>query len=134
MSNKKDFSYHNLYMNFWNNVVAELEYQGKTRKELATEVGFDASNIGKGEKNGNIPAADTALKIAQVLNVPLESLLDMEKKIQAKTTGLQQPDIHLCKKYYSIIKKLDSMPAATRNLLCRIINEWENNLETVELK
>ena len=48
-------------MNFWENVVAELGFQGKTRKELAAEIGFDASNIGKGEKNGNIPAADTAL-------------------------------------------------------------------------
>lgn len=112
-----------MVMNFWNNVTAELEYQGKTRKELATQVGFDASNIGKGEKNGNIPAADTALKIARVLGVPLESLLDMEKakNISSTTSRL---DTHLCKKYYSIIQKLDSMPDNTKNLLCRLIMEW----------
>ena len=111
-------------MNFWENVVAELEYQEKTRKELASEVGFDASNIGKGEKNGNIPAADTALKIAQVLGVSLESLLEMDK-IQTTESNCAQLDIHLCKKYYSIIRKLDTMPTATKNLLCRLITEWE---------
>ncbi len=72
---KKDFSYQNRIMNFWENVVEELEFQGKTRKELAAEIGFDASNIGKGEKNGNIPAADAALKIAHSLGVSLYSLL-----------------------------------------------------------
>ena len=44
------FSIQNSHMNFWENVVAELGFQGKTRKELAAEIGFDASNIGKGEK------------------------------------------------------------------------------------
>ncbi len=120
-----DFSYHNGSMNFWNNVVSELEYQGKTRKELAAQVGFDASNIGKGEKNGNIPAADTALKIANVLGVSLESLLNMEK-VKTGSSTHPQLDTHLCKKYYSLIQKLDSMPDNTKNLLCRLIMEWKD--------
>ena len=119
-----DFSYHNMVMNFWNNVTAELEYQGKTRKELAAQVGFDASNIGKGEKNGNIPAADTALKIARALGVSLESLLNMEE-VKTKSSSQEQLDTHLCKKYYSLIQKLDSMPDNTKNLLCRLIMEWK---------
>ena len=52
-------------MNFWENVVSELEYQNIERKRLANEVGFDVSNIGKGLKNGNVPLADTAVGIAQ---------------------------------------------------------------------
>ena len=119
-----DFSYQNRSMNFWNNVVSELEYQGKTRKELAAQVGFDASNIGKGEKNGNIPAADTALKIARALGVSLESLLDMEKAKSGSSTP-PRLDAHLCKKYYSVIQKLDAMPDNTKNLLCRLILEWK---------
>ncbi|MBO7582717.1 MAG: helix-turn-helix transcriptional regulator [Treponema sp.] len=112
-------------MNFWENVVAELEFQGKTRKELAAEIGFDASNIGKGEKNGNIPAADTALKIAFVLGVSLESLLNME--LSKKNNTVQpQLDIKLCKKYYSIIQKLNEMPDNTKNLLCKLISEWKD--------
>ncbi|MBO4629877.1 MAG: helix-turn-helix transcriptional regulator [Treponema sp.] len=113
-------------MNFWENVVAELEFQGKTRKELAAEIGFDASNIGKGEKNGNIPAADTALKIAYSLGVSLESLLNMEKPKDSSST---QPslDLKLCKKYYSTIQKLNEMPDNTKNLLCKLISEWKEN-------
>lgn len=111
-------------MNFWENVVAELDFQGKTRKELAAEIGFDASNIGKGEKNGNIPAADTAVKIAYSLGVSLESLLNMK---QFKQDSYTQPhlDFQLCKKYYSIILKLNEMPENTRNLLCKLISEWK---------
>ncbi len=118
-----DFSYQNTTMNFWENVVSELDFQGKTRKELAAEVGFDASNIGKGEKNGNIPAADTALKIAHSLGTSLESLLNM----QEPTHEIKQPelDMKLCKKYYSTIQKLNEMPDNTKNLLCKLISEWK---------
>ena len=112
-----------MIMNFWENVVAELEFQGKTRKELAADVGFDASNIGKGEKNGNIPAADTALKIAHSLGTTLESLLNIEKNTSRDTQP--QLDLKLCKKYYSIIQKLNEMPDNTRNLLCKLISEWK---------
>ncbi|MBO4858344.1 MAG: helix-turn-helix transcriptional regulator [Treponema sp.] len=111
-------------MNFWENVVAELDFQGKTRKELALEIGFDASNIGKGEKNGNIPAADTALKIAHELGVSLESLLNMEQT-NKKNTVQPQLDLSLCKKYYSTIQKLNEMPENTKNLLCKLISEWK---------
>lgn len=111
-------------MNFWENVVAELEFQGKTRKELAAEIGFDASNIGKGEKNGNIPAADTALKIAFALGVSLESLLNMDLSKQNNSVQ-PQLDIRLCKKYYSTIQKLNEMPENTKNLLCKLISEWK---------
>ena len=112
-------------MNFWENVVAELEFQGKTRKELAAEIGFDASNIGKGEKNGNIPAADTALKIAHSLGVPLESLLNIENN-STIPHDLPKLDINLCKKYYATIQKLDLMPDNTKNLLCKLISEWKD--------
>lgn len=111
-------------MNFWENVVAELEFQDKTRKELAAEIGFDPSNIGKGEKNGNIPAADTALKIAHSLNTSLESLLNLEKEVSSKT-GQPEIDLQLCKKYYSVIQKLNEMPDNTKNLLCKLILEWK---------
>ncbi|MDY5819231.1 MAG: helix-turn-helix transcriptional regulator [Treponema sp.] len=109
-------------MNFWENVVAELEFQGKTRKELAAEIGFDASNIGKGEKNGNIPAADTALKIAHSLGVSLEYLLNMQE-YSRKSSSEPDLDIKLCKKYYSIIKKLNSIPDSTRTPICKMIEE-----------
>lgn len=111
-------------MNFWENVVTELDFQGKTRKELAAEIGFDASNIGKGEKNGNIPAADTALRIAHKLGVSLESLLNMETSPNS-TPSPQKLDLNLCKKYYSLIQKLDDMPDDAKKVVCKIISEWK---------
>lgn len=67
-------------MSFWENVVAELEYKGINRKTLALEAKFDASNIGKGLKNGNIPSADTAVRIANVLGVSVEYLVTGKDK------------------------------------------------------
>ena len=64
-------------MNFWKKVDSELSYLGKTRKELAAAVGFDAANVSFGIKRNSIPAADTALKVARFLGVSLEYLLDM---------------------------------------------------------
>ena len=64
-------------MNFWKKVDSELTYLGKTRKELAAAVGFDAANISFGIKRNSVPAADTALKVARFLGVSLDYLLDM---------------------------------------------------------
>ena len=64
-------------MNFWKKVDSELIYLGKTRKELANAIGFDAANISFGIKRNSIPAADTALKVSRFLGVSLDYLLDM---------------------------------------------------------
>ena len=62
--------------NFWERVDKELEFLGKTRKSLALEVGFNLGNIGKGIKLGSTPSAETAVKIAQVLGVSVEYLVN----------------------------------------------------------
>lgn len=64
-------------MNFWKKVDSELAYLGKTRKELANAMGFDAAIISFGIKRNSVPAADTALKVARFLGVSLDYLLDM---------------------------------------------------------
>ncbi|MBQ3825995.1 MAG: helix-turn-helix transcriptional regulator [Spirochaetaceae bacterium] len=66
-------------MNFWQNVDSELEYLGKTRKELAAAVGFAPANISFGIKRNSVPYADTALKVARFLGVSLEYLLEMNE-------------------------------------------------------
>ena len=62
-------------MDFWAIVVDELEYQGKTRKWLASEVGIDVSTIGTGLKRKSIPQVDIALRIADALAVPVKYLV-----------------------------------------------------------
>lgn len=75
-----------LNMNFWKKVDSELNYLGKTRKELANAVGFDVANISFGIKRNSVPAADTALKIAAFLKVPLDYLLDMHEETSGSET------------------------------------------------
>ena len=63
------------YMNFWERVDTLLVDKNITRKALAQDAGFDVSNIGKGISNNNIPAADTAVKIAKILDTSVEYLV-----------------------------------------------------------
>ena len=76
-------------MNFWKKVDAELCFLGKTRKELANAVGFDAANISFGIKRNSVPAADTALRVARFLGVSLDYLLDMTETA-AENASLHQ--------------------------------------------
>lgn len=80
-------------MNFWERVDSELKYLGKTRKELAAAVGFDAANISFGIKRNSVPYADTALKVARFLGVSLEYLLDMNEPINQNSESLQISEI-----------------------------------------
>lgn len=76
-------------MNFWERVDSELKFLGKTRKELATAVGFDAANISFGIKRNSIPYADTALKVSRFLGVSLDYLLDMDEEPSQNTFNKQ---------------------------------------------
>ncbi len=80
-------------MNFWKKVDSELSYLGKTRKELAAAVGFDAATVSFGIKRNSIPAADTALKVARFLGVSLEYLLDMSEPANLNSTNPQISEI-----------------------------------------
>ncbi len=80
-------------MNFWERVDNELKFLGKTRKELAAAVGFDAANISFGIKRNSIPYADTALKVSRFLGVSLDYLLDMNEEQKESTSNQQISEI-----------------------------------------
>ncbi|MBQ6028681.1 MAG: helix-turn-helix transcriptional regulator [Treponema sp.] len=84
---------------------SELKYQNKTRKQLASELGFDPTTISKGISNGSIPQADMALKIANYLNVSLEYLLGLPEKSASKNVQETQKQIQLYKKYHDLIER-----------------------------
>lgn len=66
-------------MNFWERVNEILDYNDINKKTLASEAGFDPSNITKGIKNNNIPSAETAVRIAKCLGTSVEYLVIGEK-------------------------------------------------------
>lgn len=111
--------------NFWERVDEELEYKGMNRKSLATEVGFNLGNIGKGIQLGSSPSADTAVKIAKVLNVSVEYLVTGQDSSFQK----ENLDLHRYREYSSFINQLDSLPENQRELIKSIVakmNDWKN--------
>lgn len=111
--------------NFWERVDEELEYKGMNRKSLASEVGFNLGNIGKGIQLGSSPSADTAVKIAKILNVSVEYL------VTGQDSSLQKEnlDLHRYREYSSFINQLDSLPENQRELIKSIVakmNGWKN--------
>lgn len=106
--------------NFWERVDKELEFLGKTRKSLALEVGFNLGNIGKGIKLGSTPSAETAVKIAQVLGVSVEYLVNgvdssFPKTLKPEVAEIVEEINHLEKEDLEAIKYIIKMRKAIKN-------------------
>ena len=112
-------------MNFWERVDDLLDRNDINKKTLAYEAGFDASNITKGIKNNNIPSAETAVKIAQVLGVSVEYLVngvEPEKNSTAKQT--EQNQLRLYRKYHDLIEKCEKLDSDKIKLLEQIADNF----------
>ena len=113
-------------MGFRENLKDELKYQGMIVKELADKSGVPKGTIDHylAEKY-TAPIAENAVKIAQALGVTVEYLVTGKEPSAPKADSGAIEGFNLCKKYFSVIQKLDSMPESTKKLLCRLISEWE---------
>ena len=112
-------------MNFWERVDDLLDRNDINKKTLAFEAGFDASNITKGIKNNNIPSAETAVKIAKVLDVSVEYLVDgtePAKNPTAKQT--EQNQLRLYRKYHDLIEKCEKLDSDKIKLLEQIADNF----------
>ena len=105
-------------MGFWDNVVEELDYLGMTQKSLAEKAGFDASNVARGIRYKSSPSADTAVKIANVLNVSVEYLVTGEKKSSKNASD----ERNIFRKYAPTLEKLESIPENSRASILRLID------------
>ena len=121
-------------MSFWQNVEREIEYKGISRKELAFLANIAYQGIGLGIERESMPRVDTALKIAKVLEVPLEYLinekdleirpaaegLSKEEKKQTdqnKSSSLHQTEnqyIEFYRRNRKIIDSLEKIPSAIK--------------------
>ena len=110
---------------FWNRVDIELEYLGKTRKSLASEVGFNLGNIGKGIQLGSIPSAETAVKIAQVLGVSVEYLVNGTENTKFPSQKqTEQNQLRLYRKYHDLIEKCEKLDSDKIKLLEQIADNF----------
>ena len=104
---------------FWNRVDIELEYLGKNRTYLANKCGFTVANIGKGIKLGSTPSAETAVKIAQVLGVSVEFLVNgvdssFPKTLKPEVAEIVEEINHLEKEDLEAIKYIIKMRKAIK--------------------
>ena len=112
-------------MAFWDNVAIELDYLGMTNKELAEKVGITASNIGKGQRQGSSPSADTAVKIASVLGVTVEYLVTGSNTPSNKNKDQESEQLRLYRKHSEIIKKCEQLSPEKEKLLATIADNFE---------
>lgn len=104
---------------FWKRVDEELDFLGLTRTYLANKCNFSLTNIGQGIKLGSIPSADTAVKIAKVLNVSVEYLVTG----QDSTFKKENIDIQKYHEYSSLIAQIDSLPEKEKILVKSIVEK-----------
>ena len=113
-------------MNFWERVDDLLDRNDINKKTLAYEAGFDASNITKGIKNNNVPSAETAVKIAQVLGVSVEYLVngtETTKSPSQKET--EQNQLRLYRKYHNLIEKMERFSEEKQTVVNNLVNDLE---------
>ncbi len=60
---------------FRERLIDELNYQGISNKDFARRVGISSGTLGMYLYRGSIPAADVAVRMAQVLNTSTEYLV-----------------------------------------------------------
>ncbi len=107
---------------FWTRVEAELEFQGKNRAFLARKCNFTLTNIGKGIKLDSVPSADTAVKIAQVLGVSVEYLVNGVDNSDDKEDAQNQ--LRLYRKHSKIIEKCELLSPEKEKLLADFIEKF----------
>ena len=110
---------------FWKRVDEELDYKGMNRKALSKEVGFSVGNVGKGIQLGSSPSADTAVKIAQVLGVSVEYLVNGTNKSTEKNQENEELQLKLYRKYHELITKCEKLPAEQVQLLSQVADKLE---------
>ena len=95
-------------------------------KGVATCVFVDASNITKGIKNNNVPSAETAVKIAQVLGVSVEYLVngtETSKSPSQKET--EQNQLRLYRKYHNLIETMESFSEDKQTIVNNLVKDLE---------
>ena len=113
-------------MNFWERVDDLLDRNDINKKTLAYEAGFDASNITKGIKNNNVPSVETAVKIAQVLGVSVEYLVNGTENTKSPSQKeTEQNQLRLYRKYHNLIEKMESFSEDKQTVVNNLVKDLE---------
>ena len=116
-------------MGFWRNVEDRREYLGISRKELAQKVGISYGIIGAGLERDSVPIATTAVKIAKVLQIPLENLLqgyDIQVENEHEDVPEKIKSDAIIKKCWNVYNDLEKLPIEQKEILIETIHRFSN--------
>ena len=83
---------------FWDNVKAELDFQGLLVKELSQKSGLNFNSLCNGMSRKTTPSVEVAYKIAKALNVTIEYLYSGT----VQKNELSQEDKSLLNEYHRL--------------------------------
>lgn len=109
-------------MSFWENVLSELEYQGLSRKELAYKADIKEQSLHKAIERNSSPSADTAVKIAKVLGVTVEYLVNGTEQTPAQKDQIQN-QLRLYRKHHELITFAESLAPEKQKSFSKIVEE-----------
>ena len=111
-------------MAFKENLKTELEFKNLKVKEIASQTGISRRTIDQYLATAaKMPSAENAVKIAQVLGVSVEYIVngtEPEKNPSAKQT--EQNQLHLYRKYHDLIEKMEGFSEKKQNLVNTLVN------------
>ena len=112
-------------MGFKENLKEELKFQDIKVKELAFSTKINKRTLDNYlRENESQPTVENAVKIAQALGTTVEYLVTGKKQAENESEkSSEKIDIHLCKKYYALIQKIDELPDGVKIPICKMISE-----------
>ena len=112
-------------MSFWKKVCYELDFKNMSRKELAFQIGVPVATINRAIERDSNPFAIDAVRIAKVLDVSLEYLLEMPQNsntaLDLSTSAHHQ--LELYKKYHAVITVLENLPMHKQKIAVKIVEQ-----------
>ena len=111
--------------NFWFRVSEELDFKGISRKTLAEQCDINVTLIAKGIALKSTPSVDTAVKIAEILGVSVEYLVNGTNKNTNKSKEEEKIQLMLYRKYHELIQKCERLPPEQVQFLGQIADRLQ---------
>ncbi len=109
---------------FWKRVDEELNFKGQTRTYLVKKCGISLASFTLGLERSSCPAADTAVKIAEVLGVSVEYLVNGTASA-TKNSQSTQEELRLSRKYRKLLEQCETLSPQKTELLSLIADNLE---------
>ena len=114
-------------MAFKENLKSELDYKNIKVKELAAETGISRRTIDQYLASAaKMPSAENAVKIAKVLGVSVEYLVNgTENTKSTSQKETEQNQLRLYRKYHNLIEKMESFSEDKQTFVNNLVDNLE---------